>query len=1162
MARRGSTGDDSDNDFSDVGGGSDTDTGSGVTGDDGSDTSYSGGGGTETDTGSGATGGGSTGGSSGGGDSDFGGGGGSAGGGDDDDDDPSGVVGGGGSRRGDDSDTTYSGGGSDTDAGSGVTGDDGSETTFEGGDSDQNTTQAPQGETGADDDGDVESPGEGTTTVPEDSPVDSDDGELTVRESPVDDRGVGVTRGPEGTTVVTPDQTPEDLGTTERTESADGELRSDVTRFSQQQLNRRRARTDDDLADELTTRRERYRAGIDVLLGSTDEAIGRAMTASSPLAAADALAGSTDEAIGRAARASAVGDRSRAADNLSGGLDEVAAGATTAARRFASTDMAVPGDSSDSLLPGLYGSAVATGTAVGDDVQGAEVVQSTTDRLTRGGILSEDDEQRLQAAAGQFNRDVRRGADVAAARTPLTLADETVAAIADAAGADTDVETTVDTPIGEATIDTERDGERNIERVQEQAAESIGTTLNPFAAAQTAETGAEIASNIDDEVQAGDASRAAVTTSALAIGRETGESLATTARTDPTGFAGSLAGEAILGAGVGRGAGIITRRAVGRTRTLGGTRIDPEELTNERTVAYYNDPEADVSDEARFPSAENPDLYESDPAEAVRQQADEYTPSVIREEFEAAGVDEGTDLKKAIETEPEGPAQPRIGRGTGFRTQEGGYESPGAFAGPELSPYFAGVSGRSYSLRPGFPGVGGRPTGVIARTDVENPDADTMDAFNRELVEERSGETTAVTKPADAVNPGEIETVIPPGASFRAVDDAASGGNRFGIGASYYTEVSGRRVPLRLVAPDDRVDTDAPNVDPEAQEIGSYYRVEGEVVDRPIPTAAPSASGASQTEVVDAEEVGAGDDDGAEDDLLQARPRDSAAEDDTLGVRVREQTSGSDTSTQPDDDLVDARARGSGQTVASSTGTESDTDELLGVSERDSGDGRSQTDTSDDGLLSAQPRERSDRDDRRERPVAMPGSSAGGSSASERSEQVGSPLAPSLTGSPGGSPVSRRSAFDSFITPSLTGSSGSAGGSSGSSPGMTSGSGDGFSFTPEQQSRPDPDRENEWTIDLDTDPDRFDERPTDSDRPLSVGFFNEFVADFTFGAAPTQAPSQETLASFEGAETYTEQLPTERELGAEGSERTALLAAYDTFGVSPTTVTTDEEGLL
>jgi hypothetical protein len=43
MVRRGSIGDSSDNDFSDAGGGSETDTGSGVTGDDGADTSYGGG---------------------------------------------------------------------------------------------------------------------------------------------------------------------------------------------------------------------------------------------------------------------------------------------------------------------------------------------------------------------------------------------------------------------------------------------------------------------------------------------------------------------------------------------------------------------------------------------------------------------------------------------------------------------------------------------------------------------------------------------------------------------------------------------------------------------------------------------------------------------------------------------------------------------------------------------------------------------------------------------------------------------------------------------------------------------------------------------------------------------------------------------------------------
>jgi|GEM_PF-6598733 len=294
---------------------------------------------------------------------------------------------------------------------------------------------------------------------------------------------------------------------------------------------------------------------------------------------------------------------------------------------------------------------------------------------------------------------------------------------------------------------------------------------------------------------------------------------------------------AVVSGGAGRAIGMAGRFGVDRVRTAGATKVDLEDVTNPETTAYFRGESTDS--DARFPGADDPDLYEDDPAEAVRQQAADNTPEEIETQFEEAGVTEGTDLKKALETEPEGHSQSRIGDGAGFRTEEGSYESPGAFVGPELSPNFLGVGERSgYSLRPGLPSVGGRPTAVIARADVENPDADTMDRFNRELVDERAGETTARTKPAEEVNSGEIEAVIPPESSFRAVDEVASGGNRFGIGANYYTEVGGRRVPFRLVAPEDRVDVDAPNVDADgnAQRIDAYYRPPGEDIDRPTPT--------------------------------------------------------------------------------------------------------------------------------------------------------------------------------------------------------------------------------------------------------------------------------------------------------------------------------------
>ena len=188
------------------GGGSDTDAGSGVTGDDGSDTSYGGGGDTSTDAPSGSTGA----------DDPSGGGGGDDDGGDSRNtssnpsggDDDSGVVGGGGDRRGSDSDTTYSGGGSDTDAGSGVTGDDGSDTTYSGGGGDETTTDAGSGVTGDDSGGANTDPAD--TTTPGDTDADRLDDA---------DRGFSVTRPGE----------PGEGGQLERSERAREAAREEAT---------------------------------------------------------------------------------------------------------------------------------------------------------------------------------------------------------------------------------------------------------------------------------------------------------------------------------------------------------------------------------------------------------------------------------------------------------------------------------------------------------------------------------------------------------------------------------------------------------------------------------------------------------------------------------------------------------------------------------------------------------------------------------------------------------------------------------------------------------------------------------------------------------------------------------------------------------------------
>ncbi len=319
------------------------------------------------------------------------------------------------------------------------------------------------------------------------------------------------------------------------------------------------------------------------------------------------------------------------------------------------------------------------------------------------------------------------------------------------------------------------------------------------------ERAAEIAEQTPDTVRQFGAGT--VAGAGLYAGVNLAEDVGRRARENPAQTAGSVLTGVAAGFAAGRGVGIVGRAASDRVRTVGSTEIDIEDITNEQTADLYNrkDPDTGQSDDA-FPGADDRELYETDPAEAVRQQADEYTPDVIDEKFSEADV-EGTVLKKALEVEPDGPESNRVSNsGGGFETQAGAYENTGAFVGPELSPNFLRVGSGSTRLTPGIPDVFSRPTGVLAKTDVENPTAGTLDELNDEL-RAAEGDTTALTKPAAAVNPDEIEAVIPPGASF----DPLSTGSQirdtlrdFGIGSDFSTSIAGRRVPLRLVRPGDR----------------------------------------------------------------------------------------------------------------------------------------------------------------------------------------------------------------------------------------------------------------------------------------------------------------------------------------------------------------------
>ncbi|WP_080506143.1 methyl-accepting chemotaxis protein [Halorubrum sp. BV1] len=394
-----------------------------------------------------------------------------------------------------------------------------------------------------------------------------------------------------------------------------------------------------------------------------------------------------------------------------------------------------------------------------------------------------------------------------------------------------------------------------------QGAAGVGVDLLNFPQhAQTLETGAEVAQNAPGEIQEHGFGEVAET--ATGVGTAIGGAMAREAEANPLEFASGAVFGYATGAAAGRIVGKAGRATRDRVRTAGGTKVDAEGGLAGSDVVRYT--ETDGAEGQQFPGARDPDTYESDPAKAVQEQADEFTPQQIEGFFDERGVTEGSVLKKALDVEPDGPGSGRSD--TGFTSApdevdgDFAYETPGSFFGPELSPNFLRVGGgeSSFSARPGLPDFGNKPTGVLARTDVENTDADTLQQFNQEMLD-RSGDTTAVTKPADEVNTGEIEAVVPPGAEFSPVGSGGLTGvaRRLGIGSDFYTEVGGRRVPLRPVAPKDRSpDADAPDSPNAGSPDGSgsgkpldyYVQNPEQPVDRPLPVAGPGGGGAGGEE--------------------------------------------------------------------------------------------------------------------------------------------------------------------------------------------------------------------------------------------------------------------------------------------------------------------------
>jgi hypothetical protein len=270
-------------------------------------------------------------------------------------------------------------------------------------------------------------------------------------------------------------------------------------------------------------------------------------------------------------------------------------------------------------------------------------------------------------------------------------------------------------------------------------------------------------------------------------------------------------------AAAGRALGRAARAGRDRVRTAGAERVDLEDVSPEETAEYYN-PDSDTKPpEGRFPGFQNRDTLRESQRRALIEDAEEFTPDAMQKRFDEAGVDRDGVFFKALGAEPEGPDSGRLQRaGGGFQAPEpdsdlaDAYETRGTSFGPAVSPNFLGeVAGRSpdFSFVPGLPSLGDRSTVVAAGTDVTETDASNVGQLNQELLD-NAGDTDLRTLSPDETSPGEAEALAAPGAEFQDLGGGPlrSLARRAGIGSDFAVDVGSRRVPFRLVVPDDSPD--------------------------------------------------------------------------------------------------------------------------------------------------------------------------------------------------------------------------------------------------------------------------------------------------------------------------------------------------------------------
>jgi len=579
--------------------------------------------------------------------------------------------------------------------------------------------------------------------------------------------------------------------------------------------------------------------GRDGVVGAGRRA-GRAARRGDLAGVADAAAGQVDEAF---ARSEATEDRDTTLGQL-GAIPDAALGSTdeAVARSGVVRDAAEATDPGAEALSSGAGSVVSGGLRGGADaVRGADVGE-TLEQLGGGAV----DVQSADETDGRFG-DVVVDSPVSGNRLEqdLRTASAGVGLVAQAATSQNIEEGTPtrgnllpaltaparaeDRALGlaqdiglqptavpgierERTLTGRRDVAGPIERFTESGTRSGAQVIDPFSIALGVKQAGDFA--VTDSPRASEFAAGAISgeqtetgsqfrTDVQSAGAEAAENLKESFNEDPAATTGSLVGGAAGGAvlGVATGGGAARALTAGRTRfrTTGGSRVPLDELTTPETARRFSRGDSDGPEE-QFPSPSDPDQFRQNPAESVRQDARSATPEQVAEDFDGDLADQEAVLKKAIDAPPEGPgATP--GRARAFRTQEGDFENPGGFAGPFLSPNFLRVSETSSTrLRPGLPRPGNAPTATFIRTRVREPDADTSDQLDQELLRagERGDPDARVPTP-DQLNVEETEAILPPGVTFEPASSGAL--RRIGAGADF-TVVNGRRVPIRTFEAD------------------------------------------------------------------------------------------------------------------------------------------------------------------------------------------------------------------------------------------------------------------------------------------------------------------------------------------------------------------------